>query len=292
MKVSFLKEVYFGFLNRFSHKQLSGSIDVVVSLTTFPARIDKVYITIESLFRQNVQPKVIHLWLSSLEIDPDKLPKSIRRLIKRGLKVSFVKENVRSYKKMVYALGAYPESVIITVDDDIIYPAFWLEKLYETHIKYPEDIICYRGHNIQLDKHGKIYPYQKFMENKNSIAKHNESSYSLLPTGVSGILYPPCSLNQIVTDKDKYMRLAPHADDIWFKCCSLLNGRKARRVFRKNIHFPVIKGTQKVALYKKNVYENLNDIQLNDVFNEYDLACRFLAEEFLQKKEQNRESTF
>lgn len=266
---AFLQETYFWVLNRNSQSMLTGNTDYVISLTSFPARIDKVYITIESIFNQRVKPGIVHLWLSSSEITPDQLPKSIKRLKKRGLRVSFVEKNVRSYNKLVHSLEEYPESVIVTIDDDIIYPSYWFKKMYEIHLEYPKEILCYRGHNILLNEYGQLCSYNEMMDGDNS---SDEASYTLIPTGVSGVMYPPFSLDKIVTNEGEYMNLSPMADDIWFKCCSLLNKTKCKRVFRKNIHFLMINSTQSVTLSKKNVGECLNDKQLDNVFKKYNLA--------------------
>ena len=45
------------------HPRQSGE-EVIVSLTTFPARISTVWITIETIFRQEVMPDRIVLWLA------------------------------------------------------------------------------------------------------------------------------------------------------------------------------------------------------------------------------------
>lgn len=260
------KEICFYFVNIVSKEKLSNDGDFIISITSYPPRIDKIYIVIESLFKQTIKPGRIHLWLSSSEILSEDLPGSIKRLIKRGLKVSFVEENVRSYKKLVYALEEYPSFVIITVDDDVIYPDFWFEEICNSHRKNPLDIICYRGHNILLDKQGELYLYRDMLNGNND---SDLPSYSLMPTGVSGILYPPHSLHEMARDKEKYMRLAPYGDDIWFKCCSLKNNRKTKRVFNHNLHFLVIPGTKKYALNKMNVLSGLNDKQMKDVYNEF-----------------------
>jgi hypothetical protein len=279
---AYFKEIYLQYLNRTSVTTLDSTSDkVVVSLTTFPARIEKVALTIESIFHQKVKPDVVHLWLAALEFPDEKLPESLRRLEKRGLKISFVDENIRSYKKLIYSLKEYPESIIITTDDDVFYPSYWLEKLIDTHQKYPEDIVCYRGHNLKLTPSGELEPYRNLLT-ENHVRFPLEASYSLLPTGVSGILYPPHSLHPEVFNQQKFMELAPNGDDIWFKCCGLLNNTKSRRVFTKNIHFSEVRGSQAVSLYSLNVFHNKNDEQLKKVFDAYKLQGMLKEENVLQ----------
>ncbi len=40
------------------------------------------------------------------------------------------------------------------------------------------------------------------------------------------MLYPPHSLDKIVTNKDLFIKLAPSADDVWFWAMALLQGTK------------------------------------------------------------------
>ena len=55
--------------------------DIIISLTTFPARISTLWLTIYSLFRQTLMPKKIVLWLSSLQFPNglEDLPKKLTR---------------------------------------------------------------------------------------------------------------------------------------------------------------------------------------------------------------------
>lgn len=268
---AFFQEIYLRYLTKSSNTTINSVTDkVVVSLTTFPARIEKVALTIETIFQQKTRPDVIHLWLALSEFPDRVLPESIKRLETRGLRVSFVDENIRSYKKLIYALKQYPESIIITIDDDVFYPRYWLEKMLATHRQHPKDIICYRGHNLKLTQTGELESYRNILEHNRSRFSA-EATYSLLPTGVSGIMYPPHSLNPEVFNQKKFMELAPNGDDIWFKACGLLNNTKSRRVFTKNIHFNEIRGSQAVSLYSLNVHSNKNDEQLKKVFDEYKL---------------------
>lgn len=56
----------------------------------------------------------------------------------------------------------YPESIIITVDDDIYYPDNLLEKLVESYKKFPHAVSCLRGHTIKIEKDGKFASYAEW----------------------------------------------------------------------------------------------------------------------------------
>src|SRR5690606_22827294 len=75
-----------------------GSIEVVVSLTSFPARINTVWLVIESLLRQKVKPDKLILWLSKDQFSSiDVLPKRLKSQILRGLEIRFVEGDLRSH---------------------------------------------------------------------------------------------------------------------------------------------------------------------------------------------------
>ncbi|MEZ8658693.1 hypothetical protein AB6D68_06215 [Vibrio cyclitrophicus] len=262
--------LFFYCINRFSNSSLPIKNDpsLVVSLTCFPARISKVFLTVESLFYQrcNIDFEV-ELYLSLDEFPKRKLPSSILRLQKRGLKVYFVEGNERSYKKLIYSYAKWDKPVV-TVDDDIFYPSKFVCKLYEAHVENPEDIIFFRGKKIHFQDNT-IGLYSSYNE-----ACNYEANKYLLPTGVSGVLYPDGSLHKDYNKAEIYSQLAPHADDLWFKVMTLLNGRASRLCHSRSIHFPLILGSQKISLRKVNVSSGLskNDVQLRAIMEHYEIS--------------------
>ena len=95
---------------------------ILVSFTSFPKRINKVWLVVESLLRQSYKPDLVILWLSKEQFESlNVLPARLLNLQKRGLMLKIKEGDMRSHKKYYYALREYPNYVIITVDDDIIY---------------------------------------------------------------------------------------------------------------------------------------------------------------------------
>lgn len=84
--------------------------EVIVSLTSFPARMDKIYITLESLFRQTIRPDRIILWLAD-EQYPDKkaVEMRLKKYKKLGLEIQYC-DDLRSHKKYFYTMKKYPRS--------------------------------------------------------------------------------------------------------------------------------------------------------------------------------------
>jgi hypothetical protein len=119
-----------------------------VSLTSFPARIDEVHFTIETIFNQSVKADSITLWLTLYEFPDQKIPKSLELQKERGLKIEFIEDNLRSHLKYFYAFKSQKDNLVITLDDDEFYPKNTISSLVLAHKKYPDAIVCNRGHKI------------------------------------------------------------------------------------------------------------------------------------------------
>lgn len=48
---------------------------------------------------------------------------------------------MRAHGKYHYAMQDFPNSIIVTVDDDMIYPNDTIESLWNAHVKYPNCVI-------------------------------------------------------------------------------------------------------------------------------------------------------
>lgn len=238
---------------------------LIVSLTTYKKRIKYAHISIESIFNQSLMPSQVVLWLSREEFDKKNIPIKIKRLESRGLTIQYVDENIKSYKKLFYALKKYKKSTIITIDDDTIYLKNFLKNLYDAHKVNKNCVVANRCSKILKINNSAISDYSKWPAITNP-----EKSFSFFPTGVGGILYPPNILNDEVMNKKLFLNLCEDADDIWFKAMSLLN---EKMVFctGKTDDFISIKKLQNNALWKKNVLENGNNKKINLIFNYYKL---------------------
>lgn len=239
-------------------------IPLIVSFTSYGHRITRCHIAAQTLLHQNCKPDRVILWLAHGE----KITPQLQKLVKCGLEIKFC-DDLRAYKKIIPALELYPESVIVTADDDIIYPRNWLKKLWLEHLGAPGMICCHRAHLITQTSDGAVKPYNEWIW----CVRHGNCSAAILPTGVGGVLYPPGSLHPAVTDAAVFSKLCPYADDIWLKAMSLMQGSRCRIVTRKPLLIPLSSpGTQsQSALRTINIDENQNDVQFKAVFTHYDL---------------------
>lgn len=242
--------------------------NVIVSLTSYGRRVSSnvVYYTLVSLLRQTIQPSRIILWLSKTEWNDTILPYKITQLKHKGVEIRYCAD-LRSYKKLVPAILEFPQNSIITVDDDVIYSSDTIEMLLKEHAKYPNDIICLNAMKpILVD--GIPQMYKRW-----SHIKQDTSNLFIFPIGVGGILYPPGSLHPDVVINDKFQKLCPNADDIWFWFNSM-RVRTIKRYIRKrgqDFSFDTLyqyfhNGS---ALTHTNRFEDQNDKSFINLFHFY-----------------------
>ena len=245
------------------------NIPIIISLTSFPERFDDLELALYSLLTQTVKPDRIILWFTD-EYDLLRIPYSISKYIKNGLEIRFVKD-IGPYTKIMYALKEFSDSIIVTADDDVVYPADWLEKLYHSYISHPDDIQVHRAHRvIATNDEYAILPYEKWEKH----VIEESAKYDNFLTGVGGVLYPPRCFNAEVYRSDLYLKYSPNADDVWLWFMALISGRKIRVV--KN-HIDYITCTNYFrnlglfcgkTLYSTNC-KGSNDIQVKSLINFY-----------------------
>lgn len=95
-------------------KSTSRSPELVVSFTSFPARIEDAWIAADSLMRQDVPPDAVVLVLSQEEFPDQEVPRSLRLMQRRGLEILWVDRDLRSFKKLlpVSSVPHYPTGPI------------------------------------------------------------------------------------------------------------------------------------------------------------------------------------
>ena len=246
---------------------------IIISLTTFGKRIHSVYLTLESLSSQTLKADKIIIWLAEDEFNRDNIPITLLNMQKRGLEIKFCRD-YKSYKKIIPTLKEYPDEIIITVDDDMIYPYDFIEQMYHTHLKFPDCICCNRAHRIKFDKFNNLLPYNEWDWDWNPSQAISEPAFHLFPTGAGGILYFPNCFDKEVLNEENFMKLAPTADDVWLKLMSLKNNVKCKLVDRHNSYgeaFIALDSSLINSLAEENVIDNQNDVQLKAVTNHYNI---------------------
>ena len=240
---------------------------VIISLTTYPKRMDTLPLVLETLMRQTVKPTKIQLWLAD-EQYPDKkvVFQELTSFINRGLEIMFC-DDLKSHKKYYYAMLDNQDSIIVTADDDIIYPEDMLESLLKKHNEYPKCIVTHRAHQMKMDGKG-LLPYNKW--NYRAKGCIGPDIY-LCATGGAGCLYPPHLLSEHVFDKDVFRKICFYADDIWLKCMEQLNEIPVVLTGENNPEIISTMDASEGGLAQMNVEEGKNDQQLRAVTEYYNI---------------------
>lgn len=246
----------------------------IVSLTSFPARIHDIWITIEMILRQSFKPDKVILWLAQEQFPDRKLPKSLTNLVKRGLTIEFCEEDLRAHKKYFYAMQKYPDANIITLDDDLYYDNYVLENVVTLHKYYPRHICTNRAHKFTFYPDKRIKPYRTWQHNVTDI----KPSLLLVPTGGAGTLYPKSVLPLITFNNQLIKETCLYADDLWLKVMSLSNETRVVTNKKYNKDFITIRTTQREKLVSKNVFEGGNDIQFRAVLDYFGLDVTKLSD--------------
>ena len=233
---------------------LGAESRIIVSLTTYPARISTVWITIASLLQQTMKPYKLILWLAEEQFLGHEIPNSLKRLEKRGLEIRFCEADLRPHKKYFYTMQEYPDYYVITADDDIFYPEDHIERLWKGHQKYPDAIMCHWSHRIDFDRQGWFIPYNDWADNA-----EEDPSFATLAVGCNGILYPPGSLPKVAFDKNKILETALDTDDLWLKCMEILSGWKTVNYNKIVLIYFNVLSTRKAGLWNGNVGESRNN---------------------------------
>jgi Glycosyl transferase family 2 len=247
----------------------------IVSLTSFPIRIKKVWLTIETILRQKVKPDLLILWLYKQEFNGEvSLPKRLLKLKKRGLQIRFCDENLMPHKKYYYTILEYPEANIITIDDDVFYPPDFLYRIIKFHNRYPDSICCTRTRRIKVVDH-RIRPYKEW----SGSGLNSPPGYLNLFIGAGGTLFPANSLHKDVLNKNELIRFALEADDLWLKIMSLKNKTKVASLTGEytRCFIPLIYKNNS-NLMDKNIGKGQNDKIFKQLIDFYNIPVSIFEE--------------
>lgn len=234
-------------------------VPIIVSLTTFPERINIVIKTIKTLLTQTMKPDMVILWLATEQFPngENDLPQELLDLKKYGLTIDWYKD-IRSYKKIIPTLKKYPDAIIITTDDDIYYAPDTVEALYNSYLKHPTEVHAHRCDWLTI-----LPSLTEDAQSEGAIlwAKTRElfkdlhrgvASFRQRLTGYGAVLYPPHSLYKDVTNEEIIARTIPTHDDIWLWAMAVLQGTKTRLVKGYSESINYIENSQQFGLCKVN----------------------------------------
>lgn len=214
---------------RFAALEQSGQLadqkihnDVLVALTSFPARIRTVQYVIRSLVLQTCRPKEIHLFLGRDEFpNVNWLPSGLRVFEDHGLVIHLVDKTCHQYDKFLHGSELNRDHDYIIVDDDVIYPPHAIQTIIQGRDRFPGHVIANRCHMIPPPYKSHISPYGGWLRE----VALDKPSFRLMPTGAGGVLYPKGFFDaSFVCDVSQILSTAPYADDLWLKLCAIAQG--------------------------------------------------------------------
>lgn len=242
----------------------------IITLTSYGHRLKKTAShAIASLLNQSVKSDKLFLWLAH----NTPIPPVLKKFYSKGLEIKFC-DDLKSYKKLIPALSQFPDDVLITADDDVLYPSNWLEQLKRAYIKDPSKIHVHRAHQILFDEKDQMMPYKNWIHCNRKI--YNEAA--IFATGSGGILYPPNSLHKSCRDKKTFMSVAPTGDDIWFWAMARLNATKISIVRNGYVNLKSIDSSDK-GLWENNIGKGLNDVQLQSTLQKFPILKTYLEKQ-------------
>jgi hypothetical protein len=215
---------------------------VLIGLTSIRGRERALERTLDSLLAQTLpadgRPVELHLFLSRqsylLDRGFPRLPPGLKRRLIRsrlrpGLRLTLRwVANTGPYRKLlplIEGLSAEQRACdpwLITADDDTLYPRDWLIRLLAAQERH-DCVVAFRGRLMAVAE-GAILPYRGWQVAGPELL---EPSLLTVPTGKDGICYRLSQLDSRVLDHGTALRIAGHADDLWFKVHTLLTATPA-----------------------------------------------------------------
>jgi hypothetical protein len=187
---------------------------VIVSLSTVPDRINKLRPTIRSLLKQTRPPDEIVLAIPEFSVRerrPYVVPKYICRLPR--VRILRCREDWGPATKFIAAVrdelaAARPNTLIMVVDDDRVYPRDALETYLHYSEQLPDAALCFRGAAMPstLDWDDAKMIRASELRQPRPVA---------VITGCGSYLIQPRFFNELLWDYSVAPQVAFHIDDIW-----------------------------------------------------------------------------
>lgn len=242
---------------------------VIASLTSYPARINFVWIAIKSIMLQTYKPDRIILWLAEEQFPKKDLPETLIGLQNYGLEIKWTKDFYGHKKYCIPVMEQKQNEVVITFDDDIIYSPLCIERLINTHKRFPNCLICERGQAFE-DKE-QLNPGRWVTISNIGVDK---PTYSLNPSPGGGCLIPFGAFHPDAVKKECFCSLAYKNDDLWFMFMCAANGTRMIKTRKYHRIFSVVNGSQIEQMAIENVTGERNKVIMERLIKSYPDAWR------------------
>lgn len=209
---------------------------ISVNLTTTSERLNLCRISLTSLLMQSKLPDQINLWVSREPYLSDKgipsdeivnrlvmsLPETNRHLIQ----IRWT-PNIGPYRKLIPVLReAAPEDLIVTADDDIFYGETWLASLLSEYEANPGKVVAGRVRKVRYGILGARTSYMHW----GLISEGTVLSRDFVVTFGGGAVLSKDMFREQDVYNDRFIDLAPRADDLWYSKLLALSGKQVKIV--------------------------------------------------------------
>lgn len=249
---------------------------VIASLTSYPARINTVWLVIKSLLLQSYKPDRIILWLAEEQFPAKDLPKKLTDLEEYGVEIKWMRD-IYGHKKYYYPVKEQKrDEVVITFDDDILYSPKCIERLMKVHEKFPRCLVCERGQVFE----------DKSIENPgkwatiSSVGVHNPT-FSMNPSPGGGCLIPYGAFYEDALKEECFRSLAYKNDDLWYMFMCAENGTRMVKTRKYHKIFTLVEGSQVEQMATENVVGDKNVLIMEGLKEAYPNAWKRIVNDIL-----------
>lgn len=189
---------------------------IIISMTSYPGRINNIGLSIYFLLtQQTLPPDEIHLWLSEEEFKNklDSLPDDLRIICTKHKKVKlhWLQKNTYVHKRHEIFKYINDDCCVFFIDDDVRYNDNLIKTVMDQHEKNPNCIICYNNYSIHSYKGKRIEYKNSTLGPGPHVNKVRWCGQSMIPSK----LYP----KEILSDEYQDIRnnASPISDECWFQ---------------------------------------------------------------------------
>lgn len=253
---------------------------LIVSVTSYPLRIGLLAQSLQTIYNQTRKPDAVVLWLAKDQFPngEEDLPADLRELLRQKKLLLRWCDDLKGHKKYFWAFREFRDDLVVTIDDDLLYPRDLLESLHKSYLLFPNAISAVRTHLMLVSEEGKLLPYSRWIMETDACM--HEPTMQLMATGGAGTLYPPELFREEIFDQNAVEQTCLRADDLWLKAMELISDVPTvlARPFERLQFVP---DSQEEALHNLNVGQNQNDVQMNNIIVWLD---KHVGENILVKK--------
>jgi len=151
---------------------------IIVSVTTWWKRAGNLSVVLKSILAQTLMPSriLVNLCTEDFPAKEEDLPQELRTIIDSNdiIELYWTDDNTKAWKKHLHALEvATDDDLIMSIDDDHIYPSDYIEKMYVSYLYYGKEfpitlnkillfqnMWCFNGPGILYRKRDLPQPYE------------------------------------------------------------------------------------------------------------------------------------